>query len=343
MINKKRLYPRRRAALLAVCCALLAAQLGGCGAGARQTEPQEQGTTEMRLLAQGQSAVEIFQLDGLDYVDIGQMAQQIGFKTIWSEDRREYLIGDHDIIWRFAPDSRKANKEEQDTEMEAPARKRENSLAIPVASLQPLFGDEAVFAAQEEDIIIFPSPDYKDPEAEGGESFADDPQDPSKEPEPVQEQEEGGEQQAGQTGRQDREVLKALVTNGGEIVQEAKRYDGVPYLFGASPYSSSKRFDCSSFTRYIYAKFGHSLARTARAQAQKGTYVPRSALRVGDLMYFYVPGRFKSNKKVGHVGIYMGNQKMIHSSPLPEDGVQVTDINKAYWKQTFLYAKRLAD
>jgi len=58
-------------------------------------------------------------------------------------------------------------------------------------------------------------------------------------------------------------------------------------------------------------------------------------------MYFYVPGRFKSNKKVGHVGIYMGGGKMIHSSPLPKDGVQITNIDKAYWKRTYLYSKRI--
>lgn len=342
-MNKTSLRKQARAALLCSCCLTLALQLGGCGAEQeRHTVPQKQGTNEMHLLAQGQSAVAIFEQDGMDYVDIGQMAQQIGFKTAWSEDRREYRIGDHDVIWRFIPDSRKANKEEVDTEMEAPARKYENSVALPVAAVQSLFRDEAVFAMQDKEIIIFPSPDYKDPESGTGESFADDPQDPAMTPEPVNEQGDK-DQQADQSAAADKPVMQALVSNGREVIQEAAKYDGVPYLFGASEYTSSKRFDCSSFTRYIYSKFGQTLARTARGQASKGVYVPRSSLRVGDLMYFYVPGRFKSNKKVGHVGIYMGNQKMIHSSPLPEDGVQETDINKAYWKETFLFAKRLPD
>ncbi|GBF73108.1 hypothetical protein PA598K_01393 [Paenibacillus sp. 598K] len=323
---------------------LLAMQLAGCG---KEAAPQQQGTEEIRMLAQGQSAVEIFELEGLDYVDIGQMAQQIGFKTAWSEDRREYLIGDHDVIWRFVVDARKASKEEADVELEAPARKQEDSLALPVESVKRLFGDEAVFARQEREIVIFPAPGYRDPEAGDGESFADDPQDPSQTPEPVLESSGSflrGDNWPGnsQAAVKDQAVLQALVTNGGAVIQEAKKYDGVPYLFGADD-KSTKRFDCSSFTRYIYSKFGHDLARTARAQAKEGAYVPRSSLRIGDLMYFYVPGRFKSNEKVGHVGIYMGAQKMIHASPLPEDGVQVTDINKAYWKETFLFAKRLAD
>ncbi|WP_270164855.1 C40 family peptidase [Paenibacillus sp. SYP-B4298] len=138
-------------------------------------------------------------------------------------------------------------------------------------------------------------------------------------------------------------AMTALNASGTKVIDSAEKYMGVPYLFGTGPYSETKRFDCSSFVQYIYDKFDLSMPRTARAQATKGSYVERSSLRVGDLMFFYVPGRFKSNKQVGHVGIYMGNQQMIHSSPLPEDGVQVTDINKDYWKDTFLYAKRVLD
>lgn len=41
------------------------------------------------------------------------------------------------------------------------------------------------------------------------------------------------------------------------------------------------------------------------------------------------------------MGIYMGGGKMIHSSPLPLDGVQITDIDRPYWKETFRVAKRI--
>ncbi len=59
-------------------------------------------------------------------------------------------------------------------------------------------------------------------------------------------------------------------------------------------------------------------------------------------MFFYVPGRFKTNKTVGHVGIYIGNMQMLNASPKPKNGVQITNINKPYWKTTFLRAKRIA-
>lgn len=73
-----------------------------------------------------------------------------------------------------------------------------------------------------------------------------------------------------------------------------------------------------------------------------GEPVSRNALKPGDLLFFYVPGRFKSNKVVGHVGIYMGNGQMIHACPQPLNGVQITSINKPFWKKTFLVARRFS-
>jgi cell wall-associated NlpC family hydrolase len=177
-----------------------------------------------------------------------------------------------------------------------------------------------------------------DPEAEvpTDESldFADDPEDPAENTEvwiPMDEEE----------GPLAEPVLKNI--NMTRLISTARNYLGVRYKFGAKAYSSSyRRFDCSSYTRFIFAKYGVKLPRTARAQAKLGNTVSRKSLRKGDLMYFYVPGRFKSNRTVGHVGIYMGNNNMIHASPEPKNGVQITNINKAFWKKTFLKAKRVA-
>src|SRR5690606_8471984 len=99
--------------------------------------------------------------------------------------------------------------------------------------------------------------------------------------------------------------------------------------------------DCSSFVQHIYKAVGVNMPRVARNQAEKGKSVSRSNLQPGDLMYFSVPGRFRSERTVGHVAIYMGNNKMIHSSPSPKDGVQITDINDDYWKRTYLHARRV--
>nr|WP_245363287.1 C40 family peptidase [Cohnella thailandensis] len=126
-----------------------------------------------------------------------------------------------------------------------------------------------------------------------------------------------------------------------ELISEAKKYLGVKYDFGAGEYSDTGKFDCSSFVQLLYGKHGVSMPRVARDQAELGRTVSRENLKKGDLMYFFVPGRFKSDETVGHVTIYMGDGNMIHASPKPEDGVQITPIDKPYWARTFLFAKRV--
>jgi len=277
----------------------------------------------------GQAVMPIEAIDGKPYADAEKMAGLIGFRTVYADDNRKLMIGDHDPVLELTADSAEAVKEENPFRMNAPAVMRDGRMLVPADALQRLFGGEAVFTVSGEEVAIFPQPEQEDPMAEGGEDFGDDPDDPAT---------AVGDAEAAWVG-QDGAV--PAIANASGLVSEAKRFMGVPYLFGSASYSKTKRFDCSSFTRYLFAKRGVTLPRTARAQAAKGVFVPRDKLRVGDLMYFYVPGRFKSNKKVGHVGIYMGNRKMIHSSPLPKDGVQITSIDKAYWKRTYLYAKRL--
>jgi cell wall-associated NlpC family hydrolase len=285
----------------------------------------------------GQAVVPLEKVNGKAYADAEKMAGLIGFQTVYSDDKRELMIGDHDPVLTFTADSAEAKKEEGSIKMKSPAVMKDGRILVPADALQRLFGGEAVFTVNDGEVAIFPQPQQEDPQAAGGEDFGDDPQDPAA---------QAGEAEAAWTEEQQLGLLEdgaePAIANASALIRDAKRFLGVPYKFGAGPYSRTKRFDCSSFTRYLFAKRGVTLPRTARAQATKGVWVPRSKLRVGDLMYFYVPGRFKSNKKVGHVGIYMGNRKMIHSSPLPKDGVQITNIDKAYWKRTYLYSKRVS-
>lgn len=119
------------------------------------------------------------------------------------------------------------------------------------------------------------------------------------------------------------------------VIQQGLKYRGVPYKFGASMSSAPYRFDCSSFTKYVFDKAGIYLPRTARAQANYGKYVSVSNLQRGDLLFFNVPGR---SVTVGHVAIYMGNGKMLHT--YGEGGVKVSTITR-YWKNRYLGAKRM--
>jgi cell wall-associated NlpC family hydrolase len=105
---------------------------------------------------------------------------------------------------------------------------------------------------------------------------------------------------------------------------------GVPYKFGA-PSGSTRAFDCSSFTQYVYKKNGISLPRTSIAQSKVGRYVSRSNLQPGDLVFFYSP--------IHHVAIYIGNGKILHTYGAP--GVTISSLNSSWWSSHYTTARRV--
>lgn len=127
--------------------------------------------------------------------------------------------------------------------------------------------------------------------------------------------------------------------NTDELVSFAKQFLGVPYDFGAGPYEDTKRFDCSSFTRHVFKRFGVDLPRLAKDQDNIGRRVSRSELQPGDLIFFTVPGRFESDAVPGHVGIYIGDGKFIHTWGDP--GVQISNLDTGYWSNVTLHMQRV--
>ena len=115
------------------------------------------------------------------------------------------------------------------------------------------------------------------------------------------------------------------------IVQEAKKYMGVPYVFGGA---TPAGFDCSGYIQYIFRKAGHELPRTADYQFFQGTIVGRSNLREGDVVFFetYEPGR-------SHNGIYVGNGQFIHASSTR--GIMISQLDESYWATRYLGARRM--
>ncbi|WP_455542420.1 C40 family peptidase, partial [Intestinibacter sp.] len=94
------------------------------------------------------------------------------------------------------------------------------------------------------------------------------------------------------------------------VIAYAKTLLGKPYVWGAQGPNS---FDCSGFTYYVFKnKAGVVLPRTSSVQSNYGTYVSKSNLRAGDLVFFDTNGA--NNGAVSHVGIYIGNGQMIHAS-----------------------------
>lgn len=146
-------------------------------------------------------------------------------------------------------------------------------------------------------------------------------------------------QQPGSSSTGQIQSLGLRTTNKDDIVNFAKQFLGTPYQFAAGSYESTHRFDCSSFVKYVYDHFGVSLPRGSRSQANVGQSVDVNQLQPGDLMFFYTPNRYASNRIVGHVGMYAGNGQIVHTYGLP--GVTVTDFNN-YWRNRFLFAKRVS-
>lgn len=114
------------------------------------------------------------------------------------------------------------------------------------------------------------------------------------------------------------------------IVSVAKRYLGTPYKFGAST-STTAVFDCSSFTKRVFASVGKTLPRDSRQQSKVGKFVSRSSLQVGDLIFFYSP--------IHHVGIYIGNGQFIHT--YGEGGVKISSIKSGWWSKYYNTARRV--
>ena len=96
---------------------------------------------------------------------------------------------------------------------------------------------------------------------------------------------------------------------GRRVVSYARHLLGTRYAYGGITPRSG--FDCSGFVRYVYAHFGVSLAHSSYAQFGRGRRVARGSLEPGDLVFF---------DGIGHVGIYVGNDRFIHA---PHTGTRV--------------------
>lgn len=95
-----------------------------------------------------------------------------------------------------------------------------------------------------------------------------------------------------------------------KIIALAKSLQGkVRYDYGTNN-PSRLIFDCSSFTKYVFGKYGVSLKWGTASQKYAGKYVSKSNLQKGDLILF---NNGKSSK-VSHVGIYIGNGQFIHNT-----------------------------
>lgn len=120
--------------------------------------------------------------------------------------------------------------------------------------------------------------------------------------------------------------------NGQTIVNTAMKYIGVPYVWAGS---SPSGFDCSGFVNYVYKECGYSINRTAATIARNGYEVSRGDLQVGDAVCFYNSGM----SYIGHVGIYIGNNQIIHASS-GGGRVMISELT-GYYDRTYHSAHRI--
>lgn len=100
-------------------------------------------------------------------------------------------------------------------------------------------------------------------------------------------------------------ITDVTYTKGQQVVDIAKQYIGVRYLYGGT---TPNGFDCSGLVQYVYKQMGITLNRVAADQTKNGIYVEKANLQPGDLVFFAKPG-----KAVHHVGIYVGNGQYLHA------------------------------
>lgn len=132
------------------------------------------------------------------------------------------------------------------------------------------------------------------------------------------------------------DLAKSLESNQAisNLKNSAYSFLGARYRFGGS---SRSALDCSSFTQQVFREQSVKLPRTAREQFYVGNEVVRGDLKKGDLVFFQTYARFPS-----HVGIYLGNRKMIHASSR-EHRVVVSSMDTPYYLSRYLGARRMTE
>ncbi len=118
-----------------------------------------------------------------------------------------------------------------------------------------------------------------------------------------------------------------------ELETAVDKLVGIDYKYAGT---TTNGFDCSGFTSYVFEQFGIDLPRRSADQASEGVKVAKSDLRPGDLVFFNTDG-----KGISHVGIYLGDGKMAHSSS--SRGVTIGKIDDSYYSKRYVTARRVLD
>lgn len=118
------------------------------------------------------------------------------------------------------------------------------------------------------------------------------------------------------------------------LIKEAESWIGTPYRYGGNDRGG---VDCSGFVTQVYKRaLDIKLPRTSREQSEFCQKINKSNLTPGDLVFFRTT---RGSNRVSHVGIFVGDNQMIHSST--SKGVIYTDITSDYYMKTFAGAGKV--
>ena len=124
-------------------------------------------------------------------------------------------------------------------------------------------------------------------------------------------------------------------TSADEIINSARKYLGVPHCMGGT---TMKCLDCSGLLVTVFANYGIRLPHNSEEQARYGKMIKgTNELRKGDLVFF--TRSYKTHYFITHSGIYLGNNNFIHTSS--KNGVTITSLDDAYWKEKFVFGTRV--
>lgn len=261
-------------------------------------------------------------LNGEAYYPVSSILETLGYYVHLNDEKTELKAGYTDVIYSIKEGDKTALVEDNHVPLNFPVAKVNNELCLTGTDLEKLLSNSYVVDATDGNIAITTKV----------ENLFEENDDISNLTNLTFEEEKDLALAEPQFTAQSADKINS-------IIRTARRYIGTPYVFGA-PSGETRVFDCSSFTEHVFESHGIELPRVARAQARQGIKVSVANLRKGDLLFFSWPGRFSSDKIVGHVAIYMGGGYMIHTTP--NEGVHIANLAESeYWKTNYLGAKRI--